>query len=52
MTAACTLEKEFGQFKTMNSIACDSFILSSTATALIDEFEKELQEIKARIEGD
>ncbi|MCK4498946.1 hypothetical protein KAU11_00440 [Candidatus Babeliales bacterium] len=49
MKSTCVPEKKLGQFKSMNSLACKSFILAHNSKCLIEEFTKDLHEIKVRL---
>ena len=49
MKSSCVPEKEFGQFKSMNSLACKLFILAHSSKYMIEEFTKDLHEIKVRL---
>ena len=49
MKSSCVPEKKNGAFKSMNSMACNDFVLGFTSKYLLEDFNKELCELKGRL---
>ena len=49
MKASCIPEKKFGQFKSCNSYGCNDFARCPFSEQLIQKFNDELDELKAKI---
>ena len=46
MKTSCKPEKERGEFKSMNSVACPDFRLGFSSQMLAEDFRKELRELE------
>jgi len=45
MKSSCVPEKKHKQFKSMNSLSCNDFVLSWSSNMLSNEFKSELKEL-------